>query len=103
MAYKVHYSQRTPHERQAAREARTQSAGTPNRQGGVSFFRQGHGATEPTPEDVASSVQWQRGIEADTDTHTFSFGPRFDKVLPDVPVNAESASALSVQGSNRRG
>ena len=91
MAFKVHYSQRTPHERKAAREAHTKHAGINNRDGGQSYFTQGHGDAAPTVEEIAESVQWQRGTE--TAGHvSHSYGPDFSKVLADVPANEESAS-----------
>ncbi len=79
MTYKVHASQRTPHERQVAREARRQSAGIRNNTGGFTFFTQGHGDAAPTPGEQRDAVRFSHGVE--TQGHqTLSFGPDFSDI-----------------------
>jgi hypothetical protein len=93
MANYVHYSQRTAFERAQDREARRQSDGIRNRQGGVSFFRQGGNDKAPTPEEAADAVRFAHGVE--TTPHTIvRFGPDFSRVLKDVPDNIEAARPL---------
>jgi hypothetical protein len=98
----MHASRRTAYERAVIRQNRQQSVGTPNLQGGISFFRQGHGKADLTAEEVASAVQWARGADGpEAQGHqTFTWGPNFSKLLPDVPVNMEASgpSPLHTRG-----
>ena len=88
----MHYSRMTQSEKLLAREHRENTAGIPNRHGGISYFHQGGNGKQPTDDEVAASVQWNRGTET-AGHQTFTYGPRFDKLLADTPVNAESESA----------
>jgi len=90
----------TATERFLARQAQRQAEGIGNREGGRSYFHQGGNGKAPTPEEVADAVQWQRGVET-AGHQTFTFGPRFDKLLTDVPVNTESSLALHIKGVGR--
>lgn len=80
--YKVHYSQRTPHERQTAREARKQSAGISNREGGMSYFTQGHGGAQ-TEQEQRDAVQFAHGAELNERT-VVRFGPDLSRMIEDV-------------------
>ena len=99
---RLHRSQMTAVERAMAREARIASAGVSNLQGGVSYIRQGHGAADPTREDIANAVQWNRGVELQGH-QTFTFGPRFEELLPDMPANAEAAGPSQLHVKPHRG
>jgi hypothetical protein len=75
----MHFSRRTPHERQAVRESRRQSVGIVNRTGGLSYFRQSGNGKAPSPEEVANAVRFANGAE--TAPHTVvRFGPDFSGI-----------------------
>jgi hypothetical protein len=88
----MHASRRTAYERAVIRENRQQSVGTPNRQGGVSYFYQGSGGKAPTPEETAAAVQWARGVEhAEPQSVRLRFGADFSQLFPDAPVTTEAS------------
>jgi hypothetical protein len=66
-------------EKKMARDERLANAGTPNKDGGVSYFIQYRGDA-PTAEEVASSVQWNRGVE-NQEPVRHTWGPNLDDVL----------------------
>ena len=79
----LHRSQMTSIERARAKQERRTNAGTPTLQGGVSHFLQLRG-NAPTADEVANSVQWNRGAEANTGT-THHWGPDLLDVLAKLP------------------
>jgi hypothetical protein len=90
----MHASRRTAYERAVIRESRQRSAGTPNRQGGTSFFYRGGNGHAPTPEETKSAVRFANGPELEGH-QTFTWGPDFSKIIPGVPVKNVEAGGPS--------